>query len=79
MVLVVKFSFIWVRPKSPKSTINDLAEETNPGFACAARYRRSLLALASTLSDYPIKGCEYADVTVRLLEGLGMPTRNLIG
>ena len=27
---------------------------------------------ASTLSDYPIKGWEYADVTVRLLEGLGV-------
>jgi len=31
-----------------------------------------LLALASSLSDYPIKGYEYGDVTVRLLEGLGV-------
>ncbi len=49
------------------------------GFAHAVRYRRSLLALARKLSDYPIKGYEYADVTVHLLEGLGMPTQNLIG
>jgi len=31
-----------------------------------------LLALASSLSDYPIKGYEYADVTVCLLESFGV-------
>ena len=41
-------------------------------FARSASNRCSLLVLASTLSDYPIKGWEYADVTVRLLEGLGV-------
>ena len=31
-----------------------------------------MLAIASMLSDYPIRGWEYADVTVGLLEGLGV-------
>lgn len=46
-------------------------DQHNTTVAHEAGYRCNLLALARTLKQ-PIKGCECADVSVRLLEGLGL-------
>ena len=45
---------------------------TKINTSCSSRNRDSLLAQASMLYEYPIRGWEYDDVTVVLLEGLGV-------
>lgn len=50
---------------------NQPLHKQNNIWVGAARSRCSLLALASSLSDYPIRRSEYSDIALRLLESPG--------